>query len=168
LGLEKKIFGHIDFETAQGVKTANLKGTIDRIDNVNDTIRILDYKTGKPETSIDPDLVNVYDPAVKLRKKEALQAFLYAMLYNQTLPQPQVKPIVPGLVVSRKVHDGGILFFHPTRQTNEKVCLSDVKDVFELKLKSTLAQMFDEKLPFAQTVHDQNCRFCPYRAICQR
>ncbi len=168
LGLEKKITGHIEIETPQGSKTVNLKGTIDRIDNVNGTIRILDYKTGKPESSVDADLNNVFDASINQRKQEALQAFLYAMLYNQTLPLQQTTPIISGLIVSRKVSEKGIMYFYPLRNPKEKIYLADIVEIFRQKLTTVLSNMFDETKPFVQTENDQKCRICSFKEICQR
>lgn len=54
-GMEKKVTEIIEIETPQGKLALNIGGTIDRIDSKDDTLRIVDYKTGgspkTPETS---------------------------------------------------------------------------------------------------------------------
>jgi CRISPR/Cas system-associated exonuclease Cas4 (RecB family) len=168
IGLEQRVFGDITVATPQGEKKIFLKGTIDRVDRLGETVRVLDYKTGNPEVSVDQNLENVFDNTATSRKKEALQAILYATLWHDMNPGTELDNITTGLIISRKVMSEGFSLFRQSKSSNPCMTLADVSDVFEQNLKNVLSNMFDETAHFAQTDNESMCRFCSYTQICQR
>ncbi|CAN0556613.1 unnamed protein product, partial [Laminaria digitata] len=57
----------------------NIKGIIDRIDQKDDKVRIIDYKSGADNREVGA-LASLLDPADNQRNKAAFQLFWYAML----------------------------------------------------------------------------------------
>jgi len=163
--------GRIILETEENLKSKltvpgyqiNLNGTIDRVDKeINgDTIRIVDYKTGKVEDKelkikeID-DLIENPDFA------KAFQLFCYAYLYtkNKDLPTGEIDA---GIVSMRKVTKG----FFPL-QLPENGNIKTQLENFEQLLIKLIGQITDPTKPFGQTEDEERCKFCDYKDICNR
>ena len=83
--MEQKVTETIEVNTPLGTLPLNIGGTIDRIDSKNDTLRIVDYKTGgTPKTP--ENIEQLFTPADN-RPSYIFQTFLYAaiMCRKQTL-----------------------------------------------------------------------------------
>ena len=80
--------------------TVRLKGIIDRVDRKGNTVRVLDYKTGRDEKKIN-SIASLFDRDDKRRNKAAMQAMLYAFLYEpRAIPDEK---ITPGLVNAKEL-----------------------------------------------------------------
>ena len=60
-----------------------LKGFIDRIDEVRDVVRIIDYKSGGGTTQFT-SVEALFDKADTDRSKAVMQVFMYAWMYNRS------------------------------------------------------------------------------------
>lgn len=141
-----------------------LSGKIDRLDRKNNTVRILDYKTGKG----DLDFANVDSlfNGDKKRNRAAFQTLIYALLYQASNPSSDVA-LVPGLVSRQSLFTNE---FHPNLTVDDEV-LTDAREIlpeFQAKLSALLAEIFDPAKPFVQTENTEHCKYCPYRAMCYR
>jgi len=140
-------------------------GIIDRIDNQDGKIRILDYKTGSVK-NIFTTVESLFDASEKLRNDAAFQVLLYASVYEQLHPG---SAIIPGLFFLRNSQADNFsysLHFGPKKEVLNSFTM--VKQEFEELLKINLTRLFDLKEPFAQTANLLVCRYCPYAAICRR
>ncbi|QOI97678.1 MAG: PD-(D/E)XK nuclease family protein [Flammeovirgaceae bacterium] len=141
-----------------------LGGKIDRIDQKDDLLRIVDYKTGKDElsfTSVD----SLFAREGK-RNKAAFQTLLYAWLYVKTTNQPGHR-VVPGLMNATTLFGEDKEFGLKTG----KQLLNDVHALlpeFEAGLKALLEELFNPDTVFDQTPVVDNCKNCPYQRICYR
>ena len=163
----EKLF-HSALELEDGRKI-RIKGFIDRIDNVNNTMRIIDYKSGKPSSLNFATMESMFDITEKERKKAIMQVFLYAWVYMQEAGNKQIQPAV---YYSRELFKRGD--FDPAiRQSEgkEKVVINNFGDhcnEFEDNLRSCLNEMFDAGKPFTQTPNIKHCDYCPFTGICGR
>jgi len=163
----EKLF-HNAIELPDGRKI-RIKGFIDRIDNVNDTVRIIDYKSGKPSSLTFGTMESLFDMTEKERKKAIMQVFLYAWIYSQEAGNKQIQPAV---YYTRELFKKGD--FEPAiRQVDgkEKVLINnfgDYRNDFEDSLRSCLNEMFDAGKPFTQTPNIKHCDYCPFKGICGR
>ena len=137
-------------------KQIRLKGIIDRVDEKDGLVRIIDYKTGKTGKK-RPDSLNDYftDPAFK----EQFQALYYAFLTHRNLPD---RKIISGLFTMRDM-SAGIWFLNNNEPFTEEQFLE-----FETLLNKLLTEIFSPEVPFTQTSEIDNCKYCAYQSLCNR
>lgn len=166
-----KILGHeIDINSKLNIGSNGkdlqiiVKGRIDRIDEKDNLIRILDYKTGqthfKPITKkneaiyfdelfSDPDF------------KDSFQACLYGYLYSREFKKENISV---GLYPLKKLGKEGIKMI----KDNNSHLNKDELDSFEDGLKKLLQRIFNPDEDFTQTENEDNCKYCSFSSICYR
>ncbi len=141
--------------------TVSLRGIIDRIDQKDATIRVLDYKTGRDEKQTK-DLSSLFDRENKQRNKAAFQALFYALLYRQHSAEGK---IVPGLVNAKDLFSQDF----DSRIYVSKQAVNDFaawQEPFIEELHTLLQELFDATVAFNQTDDLRKCSFCPYAKLC--
>ena len=153
LQLEKDVSTAFTLDKNKFVK---LKGIIDRVDEKDDIIRIIDYKSGKVIKKVPESLSEYFtDPDYK----EQFQAMYYGYLTRNKMPG---RKIISGLLIMKDLSDG-IWFLN----SNEP--FSDLQFAeFEMLLKNMLAEMFSPEIPFIQTTDEKRCKYCAYQSLCNR
>ena len=155
---EKELEKHIDI---QGHKI-RLHGFADRIDEVGDEIRIIDYKTGK----VNPYDVKINDKVVGITgmAEKAIQLMMYKYLYLSEKSETSEKLINPGIIGFQKLSHGvynlEISEAHELSQSFKETC--------DKYFNEFLAELFNKDIPFAQTEDVKNCSFCDFKNICKR
>ena len=150
--------------------TVALKGIIDRVDLKNETVRVIDYKTGRDEKKAE-DLHSLFDRDDKKRNKAAMQVLYYALMFHRSYPEMNY-PITPGIFNSRELFSDA--FDVKLKMLNDKGRYSQVWDArpllseFESELSGLLREIFDPRVSFDQTDDVKKCRWCPYKGICHR
>lgn len=144
-----------------------LGGKIDRVDRNGETLRIIDYKTGKDELDFE-SIASLFSREGR-RNKAAFQTLLYALMYVDASQNAgrHAGRVVPGLINRMNLFDEGFTF---GLQMGKKP-VDDVNKLFpefREQLKSLLEELFNEDLPFDQTLNTETCAYCPYRGICYR
>ncbi|MFY0651750.1 MAG: PD-(D/E)XK nuclease family protein [Cyclobacteriaceae bacterium] len=142
-----------------------LKGVVDRVDKVGNSVRILDYKSGKDERSFST-MESLFDREASNRNKAVMQVLLYCLLYLNKNGM-SVDPLVPGLFNSKDILSRD---FETNIKYNRKPItdFADIKEEYEEELKKMVAEIFDPKVPFDQTEDIRKCGYCPYSGICMR
>lgn len=143
----------------------NLYQIIDRIDRVNGTLRIVDYKTGHDKTDFK-EMGDLFDNSVKDRRKAILQTLFYCNAYVSKYPAMKDAAIQPVIYKIATVAKDGI---NPISFGGE--ALSDyrkVNDSFTASLHAALKELFDLDTPFVQAPSADNCKFCTFKDICRR
>jgi hypothetical protein len=85
LGLEGTFFKPLNFDFNGEIIEFNLKGTIDRIDKIDGTVRILDYKSGRVNTK-DLSYKSLDTLLEKGDNKKIVQVLFYASLLEGQYP----------------------------------------------------------------------------------
>ncbi len=154
--LEQSYSFEIELEVHDELKKVNLRGFIDRIDRVGDSIRIIDYKSGKVK---DEDVAfRVKDTEVEdivetmSNKKHVLQLIMYAYLYKQK------HGIIPTSSIISFVSKAN----EPFALNTQKLDLEEVIENFPNYIGRILEDMFDPEVPFA---HNKN-QFVSYCGYC--
>jgi ATP-dependent nuclease, subunit B len=150
-------------------RVINIKGFIDRIDNINDTIRIIDYKSGKPATLTFNTMESLFDKTEKERQKAIMQVFLYAWVYMKDTGSSKIQPAV--YYIRDLFRQAGFDPYIRCSSENEKVLINNFADYsneFEDNLRSCINEMFDVSKPFTQTPNIKHCDYCPFTKICGR
>ncbi|SEN81167.1 PD-(D/E)XK nuclease superfamily protein [bacterium A37T11] len=128
-------------------KKVRLYGIIDRIDQVNDKIRIVDYKTGRDELRFH-SLETLMAPETNKSNKALIQTLFYTHIYEQV---SGLRYIEPNLYAARKLRGEGPIFYTGTgakRKLVEREYLEEIKSAFSDFLKSTLEEIFNPAIPF--------------------
>lgn len=145
-------------------KYVTFKYIIDRIDKVNDTLRIVDYKSGSAKNkkvnfaTID----ELFDPK---GCKEARQVMLYGAFLRRTEQYKDV-PIAPNLYFVSDFRKGQKNTTSIGKDPVANVAHFD-NEVTEL-LNALLSEIFDSEKPFAQCDEPKRCKYCDFLDICKR
>ncbi|MDH6344272.1 hypothetical protein M2480_002184 [Parabacteroides sp. PFB2-12] len=157
----KKLFPLSDGSSIQ------LKGFIDRLDEVGDTLRIIDYKSGEATLEFK-QISQLFDLEEKKRPKAVMQVFMYGWMYTQQ-PIAAGRKIQPGIYAMRNIFKAD---FSPTiikkegRSSAPIEDFADYKEEFETAMRDCLDTIFDDQTPFIQTPTEDACRYCQFKSIC--
>jgi CRISPR/Cas system-associated exonuclease Cas4 (RecB family) len=143
----------------------NIKGVIDRIDQLRDQVRIIDYKSGSDRRVVGP-IPTLFDPTKKDRNKAASQLFLYAMLYQHK--HGEALPIEPGLYNIQEMFVSGFSTKLSWKGGGDISDLRTFLPEYREHLIKLLEEIYDKTSPFTQTDDLRTCGYCPYKNICQR
>ena len=140
----------------------SLGGVVDRLDQVGETIRVVDYKTGTSESTIQ-SIEKLFD-AEKKRNKAAFQTLLYSSCVNSNLKT--ILRIVPAVYGARSVFKTD---FDPTFQLSGQLIIYQAHaNEFETLLRNLLQELVNPEVAFSQTADSKICHYCEYNGICNR
>jgi ATP-dependent helicase/nuclease subunit B len=154
------------FITVDGIDF-NLTGKADRVDLEGDTLRIIDYKTGKVDNK--EVAFSEYNEIIDdVGKAKAFQLLMYAYLYLKMHPNYIGLDIIAGnfsfknlksglLKVSKKINSKQLEVINITQA---------VLDDFESQLEIVLKKINNDS--FVQTTELKHCEWCDYKMICKR
>lgn len=163
---------NLPIQSTKGKQYVQIKGIIDRIDEKDGVIRIIDYKTGKAEKHVET-IPSLFDPNIgKKRNSYAFQTFLYALLYYEKTQTSQA--IQPGLYNVRELFKKEFdmhFQFKGVPEGPEKGPILDIHPYlpeFKSHLIQILEKIYDMETPFTQTQDRKICEYCAYAGICAR
>lgn len=160
IGLEENLFASI--YVPEHKTNVNLTGNADRIDQVGNTIRIIDYKSGSVN---DSDVVikkNVNE--LKDLSEKSLQLLIYKYLYKKAHNDIAADDIEPGIIGLRKISKG---VFSLSNNSSLFIGENLIED-FESKLSAIYNEILDKDIPFRQTEDENKCLNCSFVDICKR
>lgn len=144
----------------------NLTAIIDRIDETNEYIRVVDYKTGTEITEIK-NLDELVSSATKdkLHAKAMFQLFLYSDFYNQKYVCS--KPIQPLIYLLKKLSIDG---FNLLSINNETVYSINpyIPDFRKILKEKVLDPLFDINTPFHISENPKSCTYCKFTEFCRK
>ena len=163
----KKVEGEYEYaiELGDGQKI-QIQGSIDRLDEKDDSIRVIDYKSGGDEVKF-PDIESLFDRNHKDRNGAAMQTLIYSYLYIKSDEYEEGKNVVPGLYNGKGIFKSDFsekLKLNKNELNNAELLMED----FEKGLKEILSEIFISDQPFEQTDKLENCTYCAYKTICNR
>lgn len=162
---ERKINGLISLSDHSEIR---LKGFIDRVDEVRDAIRIIDYKSGSGTTTFS-SIEGLFNKEEKDRAKAVMQVFMYCWMYAH-LTENKGKTIQPGIYYVRSLFSDPFdpsVYHRIERGKSEKVeDFSGYAQAFEEGLRGCLDEIFNPEIPFTQTPTGKACSYCPFKGIC--
>ena len=154
-----------EFPVTKG-KSVFMKGFIDRLDQVDERIRVIDYKSGGDEVTF-PDVSSLFDREHPKRNGAAMQTIFYAYLYYKNSNLSKELQLSPGLYNGKGLFQSN---FSEYLKMDKKVLqnILPIIDDFEIGLQSILAEIFVSDQPFDQTHELLNCQYCEFKTICNR
>lgn len=148
--------------------TVNYKQIIDRIDRVDGTLRIVDYKTGSDKTSVS-NFENIFAGKSEGHLKAVMQIMLYCNAYSAV--EGFDGDIMPVIYSIRNVR---------TMDENERFCIKynkqpvlsyrneTFKDEFMSRFCGIVEDILNPDIPFRQTCQQSKCAYCPFAEACNR
>jgi len=140
-----------------------LKGIIDRVDMKDETIRIIDYKSGR-DLSTFRSIPELFDQSDKNRNKAVFQTFLYALMFIEHHREENV-PIISGLYNFKELHGEhfDVRIKMKIRNNIPPEPISDIRpmmDEFRSHLTMLLQEIFDPSVPFKHPEELKECIYC--------
>lgn len=166
---------HIRYAISGGSKQVNIKGFIDRVDEKEGRVRILDYKTGSGSLDFK-SFDEVFEHDKDKRPKYVLQTFLYGILYKEDEKNKDFaneKIITPGIYYMRDVfkEDFETQLHYKSKEKDINEVITDFsvyENEFREHLTACLEEIFNPEIPFIQSESTKPCQYCPYKGVCNR
>ncbi|MDE5638744.1 MAG: PD-(D/E)XK nuclease family protein, partial [Odoribacter sp.] len=164
LSMEKKYTFPIHINPEGTSRTVYIGGIIDRIDETESAIRIIDYKTGSDTTTFK-NLESLFDGSTPSRNKAAFQTLLYCLMFGKG--ELQTKPLQPGIYSTKLLFDPD---YKPLLKQDKEMIINfnRYKEAFEALLKELLEKLFSPQEAFTPTMNEKKCHSCPYAPICRK
>lgn len=141
--------------------TINIRQFIDRIDRMNNSLRIVDYKTGSDKNSLK-DIDALFDSHNPDRCKAILQLFIYCNVYAES--QNYREPIQPILYLLKGVAAYGL---NPIKIGGKELTnYLDYNSDFMAKMRDLINEIYNPEIPFRQATNEHLCTFCKFKSIC--
>ncbi len=133
----------------------SLYGKIDRIDFEGNTLRVIDYKTGKVDQKDTrfSQLSDLFNPDKDNGKQLQLSYYKYLTLSD---PQYRSFDILPGIITFKSLGKGFIPLEGNFSEPD-----------FEEGLRNLLEEIFDKNINFTQS-GVKYCKYCNYQTICSK
>ncbi|MDO4754742.1 MAG: PD-(D/E)XK nuclease family protein [Parabacteroides sp.] len=147
-------------------RTVQMKGFIDRIDEVKGMIRVIDYKSGAGK-SLFTSVESLFDREEKERAKAVMQVFMYAWMLQAEMSEKKIRP---GIYYMRNLFssdfNSSVLQKIDRAKCVEVMDFANYQDEFEQGLRNCLDEIFGKDTPFTQTNNSKVCSYCPFKDIC--
>ena len=146
--LEEKIVSEIKIPQVQF--PIKLKGFVDRIDEFNGTVRIIDYKTGK----VDAGKLKINDFSLlptDYNYTKAIQVMFYSLLYSKEIQFNENEFMEAGIISFKNLNSGLLrVNFSEKRGGTDYLVTKDKIHEFELVLGNLIAEILDSNKPFIE------------------
>ncbi|MGQ1783740.1 MULTISPECIES: PD-(D/E)XK nuclease family protein [unclassified Saccharicrinis] len=159
-GLEKEVSTNLRVND----KSICLGGTIDRLDEKDGAVRVIDYKTGAGDEHFSK-VEELFLQSKHKSKKAIFQTLLYSYILKQS--DSELPAYLPGVVWIKKIFtspDYSLKKGTPTH--NQKLTLQAVEEEYIEHLKQHLDDLFNKDMAFTQTQHADSCVKCSYKGVC--
>ena len=146
LATEKELISEIIIE---GVNfPVKLRGIVDRIDELNGVVRIIDYKTGKVESK----QLKISDFSVlkdDYKYTKAIQVMLYSYLYmgNSKSVNSQVQS---GIISFKNLNAGFLKMNFSENRTPDNIVTAKRLNDFMNEIKNLILEILNPDIPFIQ------------------
>ena len=147
LALEEKVETKVPFEKIDF--PIKFKGFIDRIDLYDNQLRIIDYKSGKVESS--QLKAHALDKLITDYKySKALQVLLYAYMYTQKHPEFTGQALTAGIYSFKNLNAGFLpVSFGESRQKDHHITLERL-NMFMEYIEALILEILDPEISFVE------------------
>ena len=148
-----------------------INGTIDRIDLQQNTVRIIDYKTG----SVDLEYTSMQDvfgiPKTKTNevphlrnkgKSQILQTMLYCFILSD-----EYRHLAPYVYSTRRIADpSSITCVHPKHAESPLIFDATLRQEFQDELMALISEILNPDIPYSPTDDSHACDYCAFAQLC--
>ncbi len=153
--LEREYSVEIELSVFGELKKIRLTGNIDRIDEVGEKLRIIDYKTGSVKIDdVRVDGKNLEKNMIAKGVKHALQLLMYNYLFLKNENRLPDQTLIVGLLAKENAFALTII--------NESATMASLMEEFPSILSRILENMYDLGTPFKHNPNDyfSFCQYC--------
>ncbi|MCF8303537.1 MAG: PD-(D/E)XK nuclease family protein [Bacteroidales bacterium] len=164
--LEKKVKTNLhinDPNNDNNILQVALKGTIDRVDRKDETLRIVDYKTGNVNRSKELKVKDWQELTTNPDLTKAIQVLIYGYLWYRNTNTGE--SMTSGVISLRKFSEG---FQAVTLPDEQDLTKGEIINKTEGILKDVFTDLLNKNNPIVQTPKPENCTYCPFKSICNR
>ncbi len=141
-----------------GSKSVTLFGIIDRVDSNGGITRIVDYKTGRVQSSFR-EIASMFDAGSSSRPYTAFQLFCYLLLAKN-------KGLITDVSKTNMVVYSLREIF--TTTPYEMEVTGEQLDEFKAYMCRTIEEVLDTSKPFKSTENQDICKDCSFKVLCNR
>lgn len=163
ISLEKKYQTSFNINLNGHSTTFYIGGKIDRVDQINGTTRVLDYKTGNVKGFSFKAIEDLFERDEKDPKKEILQALIYTWALSEETNNSNIQPAIYSL---RKLFEKD--FSPNVKWDKNDFSFRELEEELVANLKELVKEIYSTENTFRQTLHSDKCKYCAYKKICQR
>ncbi len=166
---------NIEYQIEINDKQITLKGSIDRIDMINNIVRIVDYKTGlvqESELKIDLEDDLLFEKIFSSSKTKVFQLLFYAMMaYDNNIIN--CSEFYSAIISLRKTSEQDIYLSITSKgeksdkQPKKSLFSYKTIELFKVRLIEEISDILNNEY-FEQTKQISNCSYCPYIQICNK
>jgi len=149
IGLEKQMTANIYVKELD--KTVKIFGFIDRVDQLDGVIRVLDYKTGKAEKK-DLKILSFSKITEDDGMPKALQVMAYALMIQQEMEEKSLtnQEINAGIIALKNMKDN-LLMLSDIKGNTLSITKQEL-DEYKESMASLFVEIFSEEIPFEEKV----------------
>jgi hypothetical protein len=125
-----------------------IKGNVDRIEERNGKIRIIDYKTGKVEKN-DVSLKNWEGLTSEIKTDKIIQVLAYAFMYGDLA---KGKEIEVGIISFKNLKSGFLPFSFVHEKVSTAIITPEIFANFKEQLVFLLKEILDAEIPFSEKI----------------
>lgn len=163
---EKSVSEQVTIHTPSGDFKSRIGGKIDRMDQKDDTLRIVDYKTGgAPKNPANVESLFVPD---KNRSGYVFQTFLYASIMNRKTPGKVAPSLLYINRAASEEYSPVVCLQEPRKEKIPVLDFSLYEDEFREELQKLLDELFHPEVEFTQTDIEEKCTYCDFKAFCKK
>ena len=145
--LEQKISTNIFIDSVDF--PIKINGILDRIDQVDGVLRIVDYKTGMVSSS-DLKISDFTIIKEDYKHTKALQVLLYAYLYCQESNVDFSQPMESGVISFKNLNSGFLKVNFAEGRAKDTLITKEKIDEFIVEIKNILTEIFNSEIPFEE------------------
>jgi RecB family exonuclease len=166
---EEEIYVPIEVTINGQQKSILLGGYIDRLEKKDDTLWVIDYKTGRKDNSKGKFAVieELFDPILVDKRKEVFQIFSYCHAVKHKYPEIKVKPAI-WFVKTLKSEEELKVDFKVEKKYKPIEDYTPFMAEFKQRIEDLVTEIFNPSIPFSQTSRQDSCKSCPFISICGR
>jgi CRISPR/Cas system-associated exonuclease Cas4 (RecB family) len=166
LGTEEDVSFSANVYSGTECFNVTIGGVADRIDIHENSVRVVDYKTG----TISQSVTSISELFNDDRKKDH-DGWLQTLLYCESLfGKTEGRSIRPSIYKIRKIGTGNndILLIKQGKTVLEVNDYAAVRDEYIAGLNNVISSIFSKNEPFRMTSKSEKCKYCAYSALCVR
>lgn len=127
-----------------------IAGKVDRIEERNGAIKIIDYKTGKVEAN-SLKISDFQDLTLDIKNEKIIQLLCYALMFeNHELKQN--REVSAGIVSFKNMKNGFLPFGLGKGKDAELVISTEILEDFKSELETLILEIFNPEIPFKEKI----------------
>ncbi len=163
IDLEKNYEQTFELKLNGGFVSVKMGGIVDRIDETDEGVRIIDYKTGRSLKLDFGTIDELFDREKKDRRKEIMQTLVYSEILAR---QNHSVEIIPSIYKIDNFFDEE--FAPKIKFRKSDFYYREIATEFVQSLDDLLLEIFSDSNEYSQTKDVRKCTLCPFNRICQR